>query len=314
VTRPPLPREAERAARILPGPDWAGGRVEEGGDDHLVLIPGDPVPPAVLRIARRPEVGELLPARTELLARLAPHLPWVTPVPLGEVDPGEPWSCGSGVPVPDDAWSGPAVALSWVGGGPHAPHVGDPAALRRIVEAVAAVPVEAWTGRVAEPFTSTPHWDDASRAAVLAVLPAAERGAAQAVWSALEAFRAGEAGGDAVGLVHGDLAGHNMHWSPAGPGAEPRLLGIIDWDHAAAWDPAINLAHLALWHGVGVIAPAAPDTALATRASVWVGHLALFRLRRAAESGAVRRWDRLLRKTLPRLEHAAGASRSILAD
>ena len=36
--------------------------------------------------------------------------------------------------------------------------------------------------------------------------------------------------GIGAGLVHGDLAGHNMHW------VDGQLIGILDWDYAALWD------------------------------------------------------------------------------
>lgn len=226
----------------------------------------------------------------ELLSSLAPRLPWQTPVPLSGIDPGE-----------TDA-DGDAVVLAFVPGAAHPPHHGDPATLRCIRDAIAAVADEAWQGRVVTPYTSTPRWDTHSRETVLTVLPPGHRNAAESVWTTLEQFEEEPA----VGLVHGDLAGHNMHWQG------DSLVGVIDWDHAAVWDPAINLAHLALWHGLAVIKAAAPDPGFAARASVWVGHHALFRLRRAAETvaagDALPRWDRLLRKTLPRLEHAAAAA------
>ncbi|MDR2254965.1 MAG: aminoglycoside phosphotransferase family protein [Arthrobacter sp.] len=287
MTRAPLPSELALARRLDPAPAWAEGFVEEGGDDHLVLVPGAPAPGGapgvVLRLARRPEVASELGRRMALLSALAPHLPWLSPEPLSDVVLG------------DDA--APAAVLQrFVSGGAHAPHEGDPAALRGVLEALAAVPTAAWESLVTGPYVSSAPWDPAGREAVLGVLPAEARRAAEAVWAGLEGIE-----GEATGLVHGDLAGHNMRWKVE------RLVGVIDWDHAAAWDPAINLSHLALWHGVDVVAPAAPDARFAARAALWVGHHALFRLRRAAEDGAVRRWERLLRKTLPRLDFAATA-------
>mgnify|MGYP006195292123 CR=1 FL=1 len=51
----------------------------------------------------------------------------------------------------------------------------------------------------------------------------------------------------APSLVHGDLAGHNMRWERSG--GDWALTGILDWDLASVWDPALNPAYLSLWHG-----------------------------------------------------------------
>jgi aminoglycoside phosphotransferase (APT) family kinase protein len=44
-------------------------------------------------------------------------------------------------------------------------------------------------------------------------------------------------------LVHGDLAGQNVRWHPDGT-----VAGVIDWDLAQPFDPALDAARLA-WHG-----------------------------------------------------------------
>lgn len=289
MSRTASTQEIDLARELWPRAAWSGGVVEEVGDDHLVLVPDDDAPDVVLRLARRTEVGELLPSRMRLLTRLAPHLPWQLPVPLTEVEPAR-------------GTQPAAVVQRFVAGSPHPPHTGDPAVLRTVLEALAAVPPVVWEGHVSGPFRSTPRWDEAGCAAVLRVLPSAdERRQATAVWESLTAVE-----GEERALVHGDLAGHNMHWQ------DGRLVGVLDWDHAAAWDPAINLAHLALWHGAQVIAPAAPGRRFADRAGLWVGHLALHRLRQAAANPAVRRWERLWRKTLPRLAVGAAAAERLL--
>jgi aminoglycoside phosphotransferase (APT) family kinase protein len=62
-------------------------------------------------------------------------------------------------------------------------------------------------------------------------------------------------------FVHGDLGGHNMRWN------DGRLVGVIDWDWAAGWDPAIDAACLA-WHGWDAVA-AAVDPPTYQRARIW---------------------------------------------
>lgn len=63
-------------------------------------------------------------------------------------------------------------------------------------------------------------------------------------------------------LVHGDLAGENMHWS-----ADDDLVGILDWDLAQAFDPAVDAACLA-WHGSRTVRRAV-DGDTYRRARVW---------------------------------------------
>jgi hypothetical protein len=283
MSRTPTPAEVQDADDLLPGPDWTHGHVEEGGDDHLVLIPGDPNPAVVIRFARRPEVGAELPRRMRLLTSLAPHLPYALPEPLTEVVTGERTGAA-------------AVGQTYLPGAPHPPHEGDPEKLRPLLEHLASVPDYAWMPHLEPAYTVQPRWDPARRRATLEVLPAEHRSKAEAVWVALDAID-----GEENALVHGDLAGDNMRWQ------DGNLTGLLDWDHAARWDPAINLAHLTLWHGPDVMS-AAPDARFAARAGVWVGHLALIRVHdaaaRQAAGGTVRRWSRLLRKTLPRLDLA----------
>ena len=126
-------------------------------------------------------------------------------------------------------------------------------------------------------------------------------------------------------LVHGDLAGHNMRWravpaaatpDAAAPDAEVRweLAGVLDWDLACAWDPALNVAYLGLWHGEDLVEAIAADPAEARRARVWLGAMALETLDDAGARDvlvgglAESSWRRLLRKTLPRVGRALVAA------
>ncbi|MBN6761043.1 phosphotransferase, partial [Micrococcus luteus] len=120
-------------------------------------------------------------------------------------------------------------------------------------------------------------------------------------------------------LVHGDLAGHNMRWRAVPEDEDPRaplrwaLAGVLDWDLACAWDPALNVAYLALWHGEEKVPDLARDAAEARRARVWLGAMALETLDDAAARDAIvgglaaGSWRRLLRKTLPRVARALTA-------
>ncbi|MGO3089246.1 MAG: phosphotransferase family protein [Galactobacter sp.] len=291
MSRTPTQAEALDAMDLLPGHDWAGGHVEEGGDDHLVVIPGDAEPRAVLRMARRLEVATALPRRMALLNALAPHLTWQVPTPLTEV-------------TQLSRTGTRAVGQRYVTGVQHPPHCCDVASLSRLLQELVSVPESAWRTHVEPAYAVHPRWDASRRDITRTLLPARNQPQAEAIWEALEAIE-----GEAVGLVHGDLAGDNMRWDGE------RVVGILDWDHAARWDPAINLAHLALWHGPDALA-AAPDSRFAARAGVWMGHLALIRVHDAAQRQAagvaLRRVDRLLRKTLPRLDVAAAAARLVL--
>ena len=45
------------------------------------------------------------------------------------------------------------------------------------------------------------------------------------------------------GVVHGDLAGTNVPWRTDGT-----VYGVLDWDHAQAFDPAVDVGCLS-WFG-----------------------------------------------------------------
>jgi thiamine kinase-like enzyme len=63
-------------------------------------------------------------------------------------------------------------------------------------------------------------------------------------------------------LVHGDLAGTNLYCSRDG-----QLLGVLDWDLAQPFDPALDAACLA-WHGSDNAA-AAVSRPILQRAWTW---------------------------------------------
>lgn len=250
-----------------------------------------------------------------LVAALADAgLPWAVPAPLSAVhtvpdDDGRPFTA--------------SVLQAFVPGQLHPPHEGDPTVLRGVVEALAAVDVTTagLAAQLGDPFAFRGPWT-AKRVARLGGLAAdlpreqapaipddfperVERIAADVTAWAAEPP-------DGPGLVHGDLAGHNMHWR-AVPGADPaatvwRPAGVLDWDLAHAGDAARNVAYLGIWHGEELIPQIARTPDEAARAHVWLGAAALDALddarARQELTGRAPRWGRLLRKTLPRIERA----------
>ncbi|MEO4038647.1 phosphotransferase [Micrococcaceae bacterium Sec6.3] len=377
----PVPSELELVAaaleRLRPGldptttarlraADWSAGGVEEGGQFHRVLVLEDV---GVLRMARLHEAGAApgtvwsrerdpaaqLERRVALVDGLAAaRLPWPLPVSLSEVVGAEAVRSGAGddggaVPVPGPGGTA-AVLQTHLPGFPHPPHEGDPAVLRGIVDALAAVDVA--DPRIAPhlgaPFAFRGPWT-AERVAAVAALPERLAGRLGGWPGDAPPTREADSGPDRVQgdatplaawpsvvasltdavtrwtaeppvppcLVHGDLAGHNLRWLPE-PGTpvhpEPtwRLAGILDWDLACAWDPALNVAYLGLWHGEELVEDVARDAAEARRARVWLGVMALETLDDAAARDALvgipdRSWRTLLRKTLPRVTRAVTA-------
>jgi len=306
MARPPLPAETALAEEIFPGPDWASGTVEEGGQAHLVLVARGE---AVLRMARTPEAAADLGRRSALVDALAPQLPYRLPRTLAP-----PWH----------AEGRAAVVQEYVPGAAHPPHSlphGGARVLAALVRDLAAVDVEPLRPLLAEPFAFRGAWTAEKAATVLAAVPEDLAADAATVVEAVGAFADASGGwGPAVppgaagpvgpvgpaGLVHGDLAGHNMHWT------EGRVAGILDWDLAAAWDPALNAAYLGLWHGRDVLPEIARDAGEAARADVWIGAMGLDALHDALRRTDHPKLGKLLRKVGPRIHAAARAADAAL--
>jgi hypothetical protein len=314
----PLGSASPAAADRLATADWSAGTVEEGGQFHRVLVlPGV----GAVRMARNAVAAERLPANVALVQALAStaQLPVAVPVPLTE--------------VVTDADGTAAVVQEYLPGRAHPPHEGDPVVLRGLCEALAAVDTAALEPHLGPPFAYRGPWT-AERVRTVRQLPARLRetyggqlwdGEWAADHPAVTAAAFPETAGDllatltawtqdpvvAPSLVHGDLAGHNMRWERSG--GDRVLTGILDWDLASAWDPALNPAYLSLWHGEEKLESIARDPAEAWRARVWLGWTALETLADAAgredpSTGAgPANWPRLLRKVLPRIGRAVAA-------
>ncbi|MDN6533169.1 MAG: phosphotransferase [Yaniella sp.] len=240
--------------------DWQQAKVVERGKDHVLVIAEGL---AVARLPRRVEPE--LARRTRLLEQL--ELPWKVPTPLSAVDHG--------------------VLQTYIPGSAHAHHSGNAATLAAVVETLAQYDTSnlslgqpfAQRGRITEQMLTrldTAVENDMHRAIA-------------------EHIHAWTDEGMGAGLVHGDLAGHNMHW------VDGELVGILDWDYAAVWDTALNATYLNLWHGIAL----EDITDLPNRARVWSGALGLYALADALSwNVSPAGWRRLNAKVQPRIQLA----------
>lgn len=230
------------ASAVLPGQSLHGAFVAQGGSHGAVVIPDV----AVVRIARKPTAVALLPRRTELLRRLnSMDLPFAVPVPLTEVAEVDGHT---------------VVALSWLPGSglPRGTAV-DPAQLVRLLDALRGIDLTLLDGLLGEPheYAGGSRWPSLMLDEVVPRLPSDVRSDARRRIEDALALPA-----VAPSLVHNDLAGDNMHWS-----ADHRLVGVLDWDLAQPFDPAIDAACLA-WYGWETVASAVPADTL-RRAHTW---------------------------------------------
>ncbi|MEW1981896.1 phosphotransferase [Citricoccus sp. NPDC079358] len=321
-------------ARRLAEADWPAGVIDEGGQFHRVLVlPGV----GAVRMTRTREAAARLSDRMAALQTLSTTaaLPFAVPVPLTEVV-GEADGLPAGMA---------AVVQQYLPGEAHPPHTGDVPVLRDLCRTLAGIDTTPLTPHLGPPFAYRGPWTAEKVAAVQAVpsLLAASHG--PGLWTegspvgpgaVVSADRWAETVATLTAthtawteepvvppsLVHGDLAGHNMRWQPAGAGGlgpdgpdgeRWHLTGILDWDLAAVWDPALNPAYLALWHGEEKLEEIARDADEALRARVWLGWMALetiydasLREDPAGENGPAT-WPKLLPKVLPRIERATEA-------
>lgn len=214
---------------VLPG--TAVGRVlgvESGGSHEVLVLPGV----AAIRVAATAEARELMPRRMELLHRLsALSLPFAVPQPLSAV-------------ISVDGVT--AAAVSWVPGAVHGRGSGDAGQLARLLVALQHVDICSLSDVLDVPhaFAGRQQWGQLLSQEVLPRLPVDVRVQAS------------------PSLVHGDLAGHNLLWNPDGT-----LCGVVDWDLACAFDPAVDAACLA-WFGWSTV-HGVTDIETYRRARVW---------------------------------------------
>jgi Ser/Thr protein kinase RdoA (MazF antagonist) len=229
------------ADALLPGAGWERARLGQGGSHDVVLLPEV----AAVRVANHPVAAAALPRRAQLLHRLGKAgLPFAVPVPLTDV-----------VTVDGRA----VVALSWVPGTPAGRGIGNPYGMRDLLEALSTVDLADLADLLgpAHAYAGGERWPELM-GEVVALLPAEWRPEARARLEAALSLPPVP-----PRLVHGDLAGENVHWDPAGR----HCVGVLDWDFAQPFDPAVDAACLA-WHGWPTLR-AAVDADTYARARVW---------------------------------------------
>ncbi|AUG82044.1 Aminoglycoside phosphotransferase [Kitasatospora sp. MMS16-BH015] len=218
------------AEAALPGHRWLGAEWLRGTSYHVLLLPGT----ATVLVARTPAVAAELPRRAELLRRLARlGLPFSVPEPLAEVV---------------TAHGRTAVALRWLYGEktqhrfrdfPHRlrsvppPHLCELLATLREVDTAPLADLlgaphegvggEAWAelllGEVVPRLPWTKRREARRRITVARDLPPAE-----------------------PTLVHGRLDATNLLWNGT------RLVGVLGWDRAQRFDPALDAGWLYSQH------------------------------------------------------------------
>lgn len=243
------------AGEALPDVDWRAAAVV-GGEFHDVVV-ADGL--AVVKVARGGAVQHLQ-RRADLLTRLGRlGLPFATPVPLGEV-------VRRGTVA--------AVALSWVAGGPP-PDRPEPGVLAGLLEALSSVDLDDLEGCLDAPhaYAGRERWEHLMLDVVPGLLPGELR--AEAV---RRVRRASALPPVEPGLVHGDLAGSNLLWRRDGT-----LSGVLDWDLAQPFDPAVDAACLS-WFGWDVV-QAAVGARQTDRARVWADTFALEQVAAAVDNG-----------------------------
>ncbi|XKH54766.1 aminoglycoside phosphotransferase family protein [Citricoccus nitrophenolicus] len=327
-------------ARRLAEADWPAGLVEEGGQFHRVLVlPGV----GAVRMTRTHEAAAHLSDRMATLQMLSTMaaLPFAVPVPLTEVV-GEADGLPAGMA---------AVVQEYLPGEAHPPHTGEVPVLRELCRTLAGIDTAPLRPHLGPPFAYRGPWTAEKVAAVQAVPSMLAASHGPGLWT--DGSHDGPGGAVSVdrwaetvatlttthtawtedpvvppSLVHGDLAGHNMRWQRSAAGgvggdgesgsdgddAERwHLTGILDWDLAAVWDPALNPVYLALWHGEEKLEAIARDADEALRGRVWLGWMALETIYDAslregpASEIPPANWPQLLRKVLPRIERATAA-------
>jgi aminoglycoside phosphotransferase (APT) family kinase protein len=153
-----------------------------------------------------------------------------------------------------------AVAVSWIDGAGLPEGEGDPAKISELLGALRELPLtpELRTALDAPREDAGGHrWADVLAQDVIPRLPRKWRDEGQ---RRLERARALEPVADS--LVHADLGGDNVHWNEDG-----KLVGVLDWDLAMPFDPAIDAACMA-WHGWQHVRRAV-DSKIYLRAQVW---------------------------------------------
>lgn len=263
----------------MPGVSLAGARFRQGGIHDVVLLEGI----AAVRVSRRPSGAEALPRRTELLRVIAASgLPFAVPEPLTPVTVfGER----------------AAVAVSWLDGAGMPDGEGDPVRIGELLGALrefAVTPELRAVLGAPQTYTDGHHWADILAEDVIPRLPGKWRDDGR---RRLEDALALEPVPDC--LVHGDLGGDNIHWS-----ADGKLIGVLDWDRAQLFDPAVDAATIGWVHGWDNLREAV-DSATYRRAQVWDRTFGVTHLVAALDGRPLAHVDSYVRHIVAWLEQSA---------
>ena len=257
LTQRLLPTVPDEVASKLVTFDWQLATVVERGKDHTVLIAEDI---AVARIPRRPDPDLV----RKMCLSDALNLPWRVPTPLSAVDGG--------------------ALQTYIPGTAHPHGSGSIETLANILRVFETAETSHLDLNV--PFAQRGRFTREQLSALDTVIPD------RMAWAIAEHVHGWTDDHVGAGLVHGDLAGHNMHW------VDGELVGILDWDYAAVWDTALNATYLSLWHGVALEG----ITGVPNRARVWSGALGMYSLADALSwDVSPAGWRRLLKKVQPRI-------------
>lgn len=230
--------------------------VTHGQFYDVVTAPGA----GVLRVARDPEGAAELRRVSDLCTRLSVTLPFAVPVSLGPVQM---------------VGGRPALATSWVPGEP-APRASErPAEARRLLAALRDVDVRGLQDVLApaRAYGGGEEWTEIMREGVVPRLPDELRDEATRRIEDVLALPTAT-----PSLVHGDLAGDNVRW------LGDEVVGVLDWDLASAWDPAVDVACLA-WHGWDTVRQIA-DEETYDRAVKWYRVFGLEQIAADLQAGA----------------------------
>lgn len=281
MSRQATDAEISLAEKHCPELSWSGARINEGGQFHTVLIANDT---AVIRMARTADATKQMPRTIRLHELISQQLPYPVPTAYSSM-------------LIENSLS--SVAMTFIPGTAHEPHRGDPEILRRLVHDLSQVDLAPIRDHLNQRFAFRGPWTEERIRGCYDALDVELREPATTLWNQLDELSHVE-----PSLVHGDLAGHNMHW------IDGQLAGILDWDLAAAWDPALNTAYLSLWHGQNLIDMIAPDADQAHRARIWLGLMSLESISNTIARTDNPKLGKLLRKVAPRILNAAKAAES----
>jgi aminoglycoside phosphotransferase (APT) family kinase protein len=202
-----------------PDRDWSAATTHHGAFHAVLVLPGQ----VVARVSKRLDPRGRVAAEHRLLSLLAAAGRWALPAPLG---------------VPRSSPDGHAgMLVTWVSGvhREDAPWPDVAGELGTLLAALAAGQVIAASGELppARAWCGGPDLPELVRTTLAPLLPVEARGpAADAVAAVLEEERGAVP-------VHGDLGPHNILWT-----ADGRIAALVDLDHAAVGDPAIDVAPL----------------------------------------------------------------------